>query len=78
VIEGRSLSEAYVLPRYALRGSDTVYIVTEAKTLVTRTVSILKSDTAEIVITDGLIPGERVVISPVAYYIEGMPVEVIE
>jgi len=77
-IEGRGLSDAYVLPRYALRGSDTVYVVTDADTLETRTVGIIKSDAEEVVITEGLTPGERVAISPVAYYIENMPVEVIE
>lgn len=77
-IEGRSLTDAYVLPRYAMRGSDTVYIVTDAGTLETRTVSILKSDAKQVVITGGLNPGERVAISPVAYYIENMPVEVID
>ena len=77
-IEGRGLSDAYVLPRYALRGSDTVYVVSDAGTLETRQVSIIKSDTEEVVITAGLNPGDRVAISPIAYYVEGMPVEVIE
>ena len=76
-IEGRTITDAYVLPRYALRGSDTVYVLTEANTLQTRTVSILKSDANEVVITEGLQPGERVAISPIAYYIEDMPVEVL-
>ncbi|MGZ0655859.1 efflux RND transporter periplasmic adaptor subunit [Coraliomargarita sp. W4R72] len=77
-IEGRGLTGAYVLPRYALRGSDTVYVLTEAGTLTTRTVSIIKSDAKAVVITAGLSPGERVAISPIAYYVENMPVEVIE
>jgi len=77
-IEGRGVSDAYVLPRYALRSSDTVYIVSEAGTLETRTVTIIKCDAEKAIITEGLKPGERVAISPVAYYIENMPVEVIE
>ena len=77
-IEGRGLTGAYVLPRYALRGSDSVYILSDSDTLVTRTVTILQSDTQEVVITAGLNPGERVAISPIAYYVENMPVEVIE
>lgn len=76
-IEGRTITGAYVLPRYALRGSDTIYIVTEAGTTETRTVSIIKSDAKEVVITDGLSDGDRVITSPIAYYIEGMPVKVI-
>lgn len=76
-IEGRSISDAYIIPRYALRGSDTVYLVGEGNTTETRTVSILKSDAQEVIITDGLTSGERVITSPIAYYIEGMPVTVI-
>jgi RND family efflux transporter MFP subunit len=73
-IEGRTVSDAYVLPSYALRGSDTLYLVTEANTLETRQVRILKSDAREVVITAGLAPGEQVVSSPIAYYVENMPV----
>lgn len=71
-IEGRSIQNAYSLPRYALRGSHTVYIYTDDNTLVTRTVEILKSDAKQVIISTGLNPGERVAISPIAYYIEGM------
>ena len=77
-IEGRNLSDAYALPRYALRGSDSVYIVNKSDTLETRTVEIIKSDAKEVIITAGLEPGERVVTSPIAYYIENMAVDVIK
>ena len=103
-LEGRSISNAYLLPRYALRGSDTVYIVTDANTLETRRVNIIQSDAKQAIIgpsiglgpdteqggslttaessdfptKQGLQPGDRVAISPIAYYLEGMPVEVID
>jgi RND family efflux transporter MFP subunit len=77
-IQGRTISGAYVLPRYALRGSDTVYLVTAENTLETRRVEIAQSDAEQVVITDGLAPGERVALSPIAYYVENMPVEALE
>jgi RND family efflux transporter MFP subunit len=77
-IEGRMLSDAYVLPRYALRGSDTVYIVNDSGRLETRRVRIIKSDAQEVIITAGLEPGERVATSPIAYSLENMIVEVIK
>ena len=77
-IEGRALSKAHVLPRYALRGSDTVYLVTSRNTLETRRVEIAQSDAERVIITDGLEPGDRIVTSPIAYYVENMPVEVID
>lgn len=77
-IEGLALSEAYVLPRYVLRGSNTVYLVTSEGTLETRHIEIAQSDTEQVIITSGLEPSERIVLSPIAYYVENMPVEVIE
>lgn len=77
-IEGRSIQNVYSLPRYALRGSNTVYVLTDEDSLQTRTVGIIKSDAKEVIINSGLEPGDRVATSPIAYYIEGMPVEIID
>jgi RND family efflux transporter MFP subunit len=77
-IAGKIIEQAYAIPRYALRGSDTVYIATADNTLQTRRVEIVNSDAQRVVIRAGLQPGERVVTSPIAYFIENMPVEVIE
>ena len=77
-IEGRNLSDAYVLPRYALRGSDSVYIVSSSDTLETRKVKIIKSDAKKVIITAGIEPGERVATSPIAYFTENMAVDVIK
>lgn len=76
-IEGRTVSEVYRLPRFALRGSNTVYVVTDEKTLTTRKVEILKSDTESVVISSGIEAGERVAVSPIAYFVENMPVDLI-
>jgi RND family efflux transporter MFP subunit len=79
-IEGRRLEGAYQLPRYALRGSDTVYLVTDEQTLVTREVSIVHSNAEVVVIPaeGGLAAGDRVATSPIAYFAENMPVEILE
>lgn len=73
-IEGRELEDVYVLPRYALRGSESVYLVTEEKTLVTRAVEILKTDADQAILSGGLEPGDQVATSPIAYFVEKMPV----
>ena len=77
-IKGRTLETVYSLPRYALRGSDSLYIVTPDNTLVRRTVEIIKSDAKSVIIGDGLSPGEKVAASPIAYFSENMPVQVID
>ncbi len=76
-IEGRSIENVYTLPRYALRGSKSVYVVSESNTLQTRTVNIVKSDSEHVIIDQGLEPGERVAISPIAYFTENMPVNIL-
>lgn len=77
-IQGRTLQGVYSLPRYALRGSQSIYIVTPENTLIRRSVEIIKSDTDRVVIGSGLKPGEQVATSPVAYFSENMPVQIIE
>ena len=76
-IEGKSVEAVYVLPRYALRGSNSIYLVTPENTLTTRTVKILKTDPNRAILTGGLEPGDLVATSPIAYFVENMPVEVI-
>lgn len=76
-IEGRDIEGVYSLPRYALRGSDTVYVVSDANTLQTRKVEIVKSDSQIVIIQDGLAAGEKVATSPVAYFTENMPVTIL-
>ncbi|MEO0510517.1 MAG: efflux RND transporter periplasmic adaptor subunit [Verrucomicrobiota bacterium] len=73
-ILGRSVADTIQLPRYALRGSDSVYIMTPEGQLRVRKVSVLQSDELRIVIDEGLITGEKVVTSPIAFFVEGMPV----
>jgi|TARA_B110000208_G_scaffold18454_1_gene22501 RND family efflux transporter MFP subunit len=77
-ITGRTIEQAYALPRHALRGSHTVYVLSENNTLQTRTVEIVNSDAQHVIILNGLKSGEQVAISPIAYFIENMPVEIIE
>jgi hypothetical protein len=38
---------------------------------------VLKSDQDQVVITDGLQAGDQIAISPIAYFVENMPVTVI-
>lgn len=77
-IAGRTINQAISIPRYALRGSSAVYIVTEQNTLMTRTVDVLQSDEEQVIITEGLEQGDRVVTSPIAFFVENMPVEILE
>lgn len=78
VIEGRILPKAYRIPRIALRDSDTIYVLSDNKTLQARKVQIVKRDPNTVIIDAGLQDGEKVATSPIAYFVENMPVNLLE
>lgn len=63
-IVGKPYENAIVLPRSALYGRDTVYVIKDDNTLEARTVSIVSADRDTITLASGVNPGERVVTSP--------------
>jgi len=71
-IQGREVINAYVLPRSALRGSDTVYVAQIGGTLGVRTVSVITSDPDRLVISGGVSADDLVVTSPIRAASDGM------
>lgn len=71
-IQGREVMNAYVLPRSALRGSDTVYVAQEGGTLGVRTVNVITSDPDRLVISGGVTADDLVVTSPIRAASDGM------
>lgn len=70
-IEGKPYENAIVLPRSALYGRNTVYIIREDNTVEKRTVSLVSSGRDTITIASGVEPGERVITSPLRGASEG-------
>ncbi len=75
-ITGRTLPEAILLPRSAMRGFDRVLVVTPEDRLAFREVTATTFDQDHVVVTDGLQAGERVCLTPLQTVIEGMRVRV--
>ena len=75
-IQGRRVEDVYALPRSALRGGDRVVVVDPDGRARLRTVTLLQRLPDRLLIESGLAPGERVVTSPLALTVDGMPVEV--
>ena len=73
-IAGRSLAEAYVLPRAALRTRSQVFVVDADNLLRIRSVDVVHMDDQRVILLDGVEEGEQVVVSPVQAPREGMPV----
>ncbi|MEM9226632.1 MAG: efflux RND transporter periplasmic adaptor subunit [Verrucomicrobiota bacterium] len=76
-IEGISLGGAITLPRTALVGNETVLIATPEDRLQRRTVQVAHSDTQSAIVTQGLEPGERVILTPLQYVVNDMPLKVV-
>jgi RND family efflux transporter MFP subunit len=76
-IEGRTADNLVSVPRTALRPDNSVMIINESNQLEFRSVSIFKLSDSDVLISEGLLPGERISISPLQFVVEGMPVTVI-
>lgn len=64
VIEGRAIERAIVLPRTALFGRNTVYVIGAEDRISAREVIVIAADKDTITLAGGLESGERVITSP--------------
>ena len=76
-IEGRTVDNLVSVPRTALRPDNSVMVINEHNQLEFRDVSIFKLSDSDVLISEGLLSGERISISPLQFVVEGMPVKVI-
>ncbi len=76
-IEGVKSQSAYVLPRLALRNDNNVYVINDDGKLEIRTVEVLSTSEDRVLVTKGVVRGERVVTSTLAAPVEGMEVQAI-
>jgi len=79
-ITGRTLPDAFRLPRAALQSSassgDVVHVVDAESRLHVRPVEVLRTEREQVVIGAGLSAGERVSISPLPAVVDGMAVRI--
>lgn len=73
-IRGRTVPEAMVLPRAALRGRDEVLIIDDGDRVRLRTVDVLRREGDRVIVRAGLTAGERVCLSQIEAVIDGMKV----
>lgn len=77
VIEGKTLEDVIVIPRFALRADDMVWVVDDG-TLSIRPVEVLRADRDRVYLGRGLSSGERIIVSSLDAVTEGMAVRVAE
>lgn len=71
VIGGRTVEQALVIPREALRAGDKVHVIDDG-VLATRSVGVLHRSEDQVVLAHGLQPGEQVIISAIRNPVAGM------
>lgn len=72
-IEGTEVEEMITIPRHALHADNTVWVV-EDDTLRIRPVTVARTERFQVLITDGLAAGERIVVSALDAVTDGMAV----
>lgn len=77
-IHGRELPQAVVLPRVALRAHDLVWVVGADGRLRERPVTVVRADRETVVVASGLAAGDRVCLSTVEGFVDGMVVRTTE
>ncbi len=77
-IQGRTVPEAMVVPRAALRGQDKIFIVDEDDRLRIRTVDVLRREGERVIVRAGLTAGEQVCVSQIEVVVDGMKVRTTE
>ena len=74
-IEGRQLKNVYRIPRTALRDNTRIWLSNDGN-LEIRTVETLWRDAQTVLLTDGLQPGEQLIVSELSKPVDGMPLQV--
>ncbi|MGY8688796.1 MAG: efflux RND transporter periplasmic adaptor subunit [Verrucomicrobiales bacterium] len=77
-IEGETLTKVFEIPRRALQNEDELVLVTDEEKLTRRKVTVLRKETDTVLVSEGLENGDRVCVSFLAAFVEGMQVRVVE
>ena len=78
IIDGKTLEHGFVVSSGALKPGDIVYTVDEGNKLHIKDVKVVKQDATEIVISEGLEDGDRVILTPLPTVSEGMTVDPVQ
>ncbi len=72
LLRGNELTDVIALPRTALRDEDTVWLVDKDNRLEIRKVEIIRREQRDVIVSDGLAAGDRVVLTNLAGAANGM------
>ena len=74
-IQGRTVENIISLPRSVIRNNNQVLIVDAENKMYYREVEIFRLEEQQVLISSGILPGERICISPIQAVVDGMSVQ---
>ena len=74
-IEGQIIESAFIIPNLALRNNEYVYTINEDNRLIKKKVNVIHKNKESVIINEGLDTLEKIVVSPIAYFVENMAVK---
>ncbi len=77
-LQGHQLEDVFVLPRKALRPGDQLFVADEESRLSIRNATVYQKNEDTVIVTGGLEPGERIVLTPLEYAVSGMQLQPID
>jgi RND family efflux transporter MFP subunit len=75
VVQGRRLTDVYRIPRSALRDNSTIWILADDDTLKIMPVETVWRDTDHVLIKNGIVPGQRLIVSDLSAPVDGLPLK---
>ena len=76
-IRGNLLEDVFVIPREQYRKNEYVLIVDEENKLRRREIFVEWGDEENLVVSEGLVEGEKVCLTPMNFPVEGMTVQIV-
>ena len=77
-IKGRTVDNLITLPRSVIRNNNQVLVVDAENKMFFRDVEIFRLEEENVLISAGVLPGERICISPIQADVDGMSVQPIQ
>ena len=74
-INGRTIDDIISLPRSVIRNNNQVLVVDAENKMYFRDVEIFRLEEKQVLISGGLLPGERICVSPIQAVVDGMVVQ---
>ena len=74
-IQGKVVDDIIALPRSVIRNNNQVLVVDAENKMFFREVEIFRLEEEKVLISGGLLPGERICISPIQAVVDGMAVQ---